>query len=113
MAAKSSRAELDVIRWLCYGGFFACLIWFVITLSARGEFAAPLVGTIGFGVPTILMYVREHDAEQTRESARAKEAEQEKRGKGTARWNVDDSGDPTVPPAPPTRPNPMVIEGDR
>lgn len=111
MMARSSRAELDVIRWICYGGFFVCLIWLLMVLSARGEFVAPLVGALFFGIQTTVMYIREHDAEMNRETVRAK-AEQ-RGGGGTDRWNIDDrGGDPTQPPGPPpTRPQPTIIEG--
>ena len=107
---RSSRAELDVIRWICYGGFFVCLVWLVMVLSARGEFAAPLVGTLGFGAPAIVMYIREHEAEQDR--ARVLDKAQQRGSGGTDRWNIDDrGGDPTVPPAPPAPRQHTIIEG--
>lgn len=111
MAAKSSRAELDVVRWLCYAGFFFCLVWLVITLSTRGEFAGPLVGALFFGFQTTVMYMKEQDTELIRQAARDK---QQRGGGGTDRWNIDDRGaDPTQPPGvnPPTRPQPTIIEG--
>lgn len=112
MAAKSSRLELDVVRWLMYAGFFFCLVWLVVTLSTRGEFVGPLIGALFFGFQTTVMYIREHDAEQTRATVQAK-AEQRGSG-GTDRWNIDDrGGDPAQPPGmnPPTRPQPTIIEG--
>lgn len=93
---QGPSAEGPIVRYFCYvlAGFSA--LWLMVALSVGGYFSAPLAGTLIFGFFSLLVYMKEQDAEQNREAIRARQAKAAQQG-DTARWDVDDS-DPTQPP---------------
>jgi hypothetical protein len=73
------------------------MVWL---LGVGGAWWAPMLGTIVFGIPTIVAYLTEQEHLQNREVRL--EARRMRDG-GDGDWDLDDdddddSGDPTIPP---------------
>jgi hypothetical protein len=51
--------ELEVVRWLCYTGFFASVLMLMAGLTFTGQWVAAGIGTGIFGFLTARMYEAE------------------------------------------------------
>lgn len=111
MAENSPRTpvtESTLVRRCAYIAFMALFLWLVFALATRGEFAAPLVGTLVGLVLIVPMYLREQETQQARETRAAADRRHEGRAQGTSRWDVDDRG--PADPVAPTKPQPKILE---
>lgn len=88
--------ELEVVRWFCYLGFMACSVLLVAGLALGWDWRAPLVGSIVWGVPSLIMYQREQNR---REAVEAQRVALDKRHRAAG----DRFSDPSDPTQPPTR----------
>lgn len=88
------------IRWFFYLGFMVCSVTAVLLLGLGGEWWAPLVGSVLFGVPTVIAYLNEQEHQANLETVRLNQRMRDGGGGGWDLDDNDDSGDPTVPPAP-------------
>lgn len=82
---KVEITEGQVVRWLCYVGFFYCAISMVTALSANETWIGYLLGTVAFGIPTMKMYVLYQDRERMAQDQQAFVAKQGQ-GQGRARF---------------------------
>lgn len=103
MAKPSFRSDTGrasgqtFIRWFFYLGFMICSIGMVALLGLGGAWWAPMIGTVAFGIPTVIAYLTEQERQHNLETVRMN---QQMRG-AEGGWDLDDDGgDPTVPPAP-------------
>jgi hypothetical protein len=86
-------------RVFLYAGFSFCVTATIVLLGWGGSWIAPMFGTVAFGIPAIIAYLTEQEAQQNLAVVRA--AQKAMRGEqGGWDLNDDDDGDPTVPPAP-------------
>ncbi len=86
--------ELDVVRWLCYVGFFASAVTLLAGVG-NGTWLGPVLGVVIFGVPALKMYTLE--AERQRHAAeRVKYQATHGRPPQGNDWDLH--GDPTTPP---------------
>lgn len=86
--------EGQVVRWLCYLGFFFCLISLVTSLSTGGPWVGFLLGAVGFGYPAIKFYVQHED--MTKAEGNAAKYQAARKG-GQREWDMGSDGDPTDP----------------
>jgi hypothetical protein len=93
--ARASGQTL--IRWFFYFGFATCSVSMVALLGLGGAWWAPMLGTVAFGIPTIIAYLTEQEHQQNRE---VRLENRRMRDGGQGDWDLDDDedGDPTVPP---------------
>jgi hypothetical protein len=88
------------IRWFFYAGFMVCSIGMVALLGVGGAWWAPMIGTVAFGVPTVIAYLTEQERQQNLQVWRLNN---QAHGADDGGWDMDDNdsgGDPTVPPPP-------------
>lgn len=102
---RTQITETQVVRWLCYVGFFASAVLSLVTLTNNGSWVASLVGVVIFGIPALKMYVLQVDAERIRgqQQLHAAMAARDEQGGG---WDMgnDMTGDPLTPPQRPRPP---------
>jgi hypothetical protein len=84
---KVEITEGQIVRWLCYIGFFYCAISMITALTANTPWLGYLLGTIAFGTPALKMYVLYQDAERT---AKERQAHQARTGGGAKRFDFGD-----------------------
>lgn len=91
--------ETEIVRWLCYVGFFISAVLALVTLATNGRWIAFLIGVVIFGIPALKMYVLQVDAERQR-ATQATHAAMTARDAHGGGWDLgnDMTGDPTVPP---------------
>jgi hypothetical protein len=84
--------ESQVVRWFCYAGFAVCSVLLIVVLSFDLDWRPSAVGSLLFGIPSLVMYRQE---EQRRENLEVVRGVQQ-----GARRQFDDSDDddPTAPP---------------
>jgi hypothetical protein len=83
---KVEITEGQIVRWLCYVGFFYCAISLITALTANTAWLGYLLGTIAFGIPALKMYILYQDAERTAREQRERAAQQAKAGTGRGRF---------------------------
>jgi hypothetical protein len=83
---KVAITEGQVVRWLCYIGFFYCTIMLVTGLTANTAWLGYALGTVAFGTFALKMYVLYQAAERQAEERRARAAEQANRSGGRGRF---------------------------
>jgi hypothetical protein len=91
--------ELDVVRWLCYVGFFVSTLALITALSTGGGWIGPIAGVLIFGVPTLKMYTLEAARQQTVRSQAQWRAQHG--GDAQQDWDLNATDDPSQPPRKP------------
>lgn len=81
--------EGQVVRWLCYAGFFYCAINMVTGLSTNSPWVGYLLGAVLFGVPALRMYVLYQERERTAQD-QAGWAARHGSGRSKARFDFGD-----------------------
>jgi hypothetical protein len=96
---RSLPSETELVRWLCYVGFFVCALALVTSLSAGSGWLGPFAGVVIFGVPALKMYVLETVRIQS-EKGQAKWARENPPGHSKHEdWDLQNpGGDPAQPP---------------
>jgi len=62
---KVEITEGQIIRWLCYAGFFVCAVFAVYNMSVPGGvWLGFLLGSVIFGFPALKMYLKYQDYER-------------------------------------------------
>ena len=96
--------ETEIVRWLCYVGFFISAVLLLVTLATNGRWVAFLIGVVIFGIPALKMYVLEYEAERIRTSEK-QHAAMVARDARSGGFDLGDdmTGDPLTPPQMPRR----------
>lgn len=86
--------ETAIVRWFCYIGFAVCSVLLITVISLGMDWWAPLVGSLLYGIPALIMYRQEAVSRENLEVVRGAQASR----MGSGSFDFTESDDPTQPP---------------
>lgn len=89
--------ETAIVRWFCYVCFAVCSILLIVSLTLGWDWRAPLVGSLLYGIPALIMYRQEAVSRENLEVVRGAQASLS-RSSGNFEDSFTESDDPTQPP---------------